>query len=81
MTYRNRFRTAKNLTSCLAKPHVFCWGRKPEQTGIALDRVRRKASQVWVTKGMDSCVLFSIPRPFFPLSPKDQVWWFINYSV
>lgn len=53
------------MDPCLANPQIFCWGRKPEQTGIALDRVSNKASHGWVTKGMDSSVLFSIPRPFF----------------
>lgn len=73
-------KTAKNLNPCLANPYTFCWGRKPEQTGIALDRGSSKVSHGWVTKRMDSCVLFSIPRPFFSLSPKDQIWWFISYS-
>lgn len=53
------------MNPCLANPCIFSWVRKLEQTGIALDRVSSEASHGWVTKGMDSCVLFSIPRPFF----------------
>lgn len=53
------------LHCCLANPPIFSKGRKPEQTGIALDHVGSRASHGRVTQGRNSCVLFPIPRLFF----------------
>jgi hypothetical protein len=56
------------LNFCLTNRHIFSWGRKPEQTGIALDHVSSKAGYGRVTREWVPLFCFPYQGHFFPFS-------------